>query len=205
MKLLNMKIKLLTSFCVVLLCRVCLGGLADAPKAIGEWSEPTNGLRARILFGEDTPLYGSRRGVIYLELQNLRNVSFDDTLAVYYDSTNPTNSPVQSELRDSHGKVITYNGMCVYSGGIPSGRWLMLPHDSTLRLRVTLAGFWIPRNSGIVIPGSGTVYLHVIPRSETNDCYLFATLNITSPKNEHRLDAWEGALKLPPVRIPVNP
>jgi hypothetical protein len=197
--------KLLTSLCVVFICRVCLGGLADAPKAIGEWSEPTNGLRARLLFGEDAPFGGSRRGVIYLELQNLRNVSFDDTLAVYYDSTNPTNSPVQSELRDSTGKVITYNGGWGYNGGIPSARWLVLPHDSTLRFRVTLAGFGIPQNIGMVIPGSGTRYFHVIPRSETNDCYLSATLNITSPKNASRLDAWEGVLKLPPVRIQVNP
>ena len=57
---------------------LCFAGPVTEPKATGEWSEPTNGLRGRLLFAEGIKLQeGARLSLVYLELQNL---SLGDTL-----------------------------------------------------------------------------------------------------------------------------
>jgi hypothetical protein len=181
-------------FLLLLACRCCLAGSASSePKAMGEWSEPTNGLRGRLVFGENDKIVGTRMGVIYLELQN---VSLGDTMYVYYPAAK---SPLRCELQDSAGKTVQRSGS-PYSGGISAPCWLALPNDAPLRFRVTLGGFGIPQNGGLFIAGC-IDDAWVIPASATDDYYLSATLNVTHPKDETRPRVWQGTLKLPPVKI----
>ena len=179
-----------------LLCHVCHAGPASDPTSFGEWSQPTNGLRARLAFAEDTKIYGTRMGVVYLELQN---VSLGDTMYVFYRAAS---SPFRCELRDSAGKTNETRGFA-YDGWIPAACWLSLPHDSVLRFRVTLGGFGVPQNGGIFVAGC-IPDCWTIPTSATNDYFLSGTLTVASPKDETRPRVWEGTLTIPPVRIPVK-
>ena len=92
--------KLLSIICVFVNCH-CFAGPVTEPKSIGEWSEPTNGLRGRLLFAEGIKLQeGARLGLVYLELQNL---SSEDTLYVYYSVGK---LPLKCELRDFDGNTV---------------------------------------------------------------------------------------------------
>jgi hypothetical protein len=188
--------KLLLAFLSITVCQFGMAGPVSDPSSFGEWSQPTNGLRARLAFAEDAKLYGTRMGVLYLELQN---VSLGDTMYVYYRAAS---SPFRCELRDSAGKTNETTG-CAYDGWIPAPCWLSLPHDSLLRFRVTLGGFAVPRDGGLFIAGCVSD-CWAIPSSATNDYFLSGTLSVAAPKDETRPRVWEGTLKLPLVRIPVK-
>lgn len=183
-------------FLLLLACRFCFAGSPSESKAIGEWSEQSNGLRGRLVFGENEKIGGTRMGVIYLELQN---VSLGDTMYAYYPAAK---SPLRCELQDSAGKTIQRSGS-EYDGWIPDPCWLALPNDSTLRFRVSLGGFGIPQNGGLFVAGC-IEDVWVIPASATNDYYLSAILNLSAPNNETRPRIWQGTLKLPPVKISVQ-
>jgi hypothetical protein len=83
---------------------LCFAGSVAEPIATGEWSEPANGLRGRLLIAEFANKYDVQHDVrerkVYLELQN---ISPGDTLYVYY---NFGRSSPQCELRDSTDKII---------------------------------------------------------------------------------------------------
>jgi hypothetical protein len=188
--------KSLMSLFLALAVQSCLAGSVSEPISFGAWSEATNGLRARLAFAEDPKLFGTRMGVVYLELQN---VSLGDTLHVYYKADQ---SPFRCELHDASGAPCQPGG-CEYDGMISAPCWLALPHDSALRFRVTLGGFGVPQNGGLFIAG-GIPDCWVIPTKATNDYFLSGTLTITAPKDETRPRVWEGALKLPQVKVPVK-
>jgi hypothetical protein len=141
-------------------------------------------------------LFGTRQGVIYLELQNL---SLGDSIYVYYA---PAKSPFRCELLDSSGKT-NASKRGSYEGWIPDPGWLALPHDSTLRFRVTLGGFAIPQNGGLFVAGN-IPDAWVIPAGTTDEYRLSGTFTVTAPKNDMRPRMWEGTLKLPQVRIPAG-
>jgi hypothetical protein len=195
--------KTLMSILLALAFHSCLAGPAREPISFGAWSETTNGLRGRLAFAEDPKLFGTRIGVVYLELQN---VSWGGTMYVYYKANQSLFKPDQSsfrcELHDPSGAVCQKGGID-HEGPIPGPCWLALPRDSALRLCVTVWGFGIPQNGGLIIAGGLPDYW-VIPPTATNDYFLSGTLTITSPKDETRQHAWEGTLKLPQVKIPVK-
>ena len=163
---------------------------------MGEWSEPANGLRGRLLFGVGEKLFGTRMGVTYLELQN---VSKGDTMYVYYRAAS---SPFRCALMDSAGKTNSSQG-AVYDGWIPEACWLALPHDSALRFRVTLGGFGVPQNGGLFVAGC-IPDCWAIPPTATNDYFLSGRLVVATPNGETRPRVWEGTLSLPRVRLPVK-
>ena len=177
-------------------CQRSEAGLASGPLSFGEWSPPTNGLRGRLAFSENGKPFGTRMGVLYLELQN---VSLGDGMYVYYRAAT---SPFRCELRDSTGK--TNETMSFeYDGWIPAPCWLALPYDSVLRFRLTLGGFGVPQNAGLFIAGC-MPDCWLIPPSATDDYFLSGTLSVAAPKDETRPRIWQGTLKLPPVRIPAK-
>ncbi len=48
---------------LILYLALCLSALASEPISFGEWSKPENGLKGRLLCGEDTTLYMALDGV----------------------------------------------------------------------------------------------------------------------------------------------
>jgi len=189
--------KTLMSILLALAFQSCLAGMVSEPTSFGAWSEATNGLRGRLAFAEDSKLFGTRIGVVYLELQN---VSLFNTMYVYYKADQ---SPLRCELHDASGAVVSQHDWISHEGPIPEPCWLALPGDSTLRFCVTVWGFGIPQNGGFIIAACLPDFW-VIPTTSTNDYFLSGTLTIKAPKDETRPRAWEGTLKLPKVKIPVK-
>src|SRR4051794_40090659 len=70
--------------------------------AVGDWSEPVNGLRGRLVVGEGRVLGNStvRETVIYLELQNASDAA-GDPLRVSFDP-----GYLKCELRDAKDKLV---------------------------------------------------------------------------------------------------
>jgi hypothetical protein len=189
--------KLLPIICIFANC-LCFAGPVTEPKSIGEWSEPTNGLRGRLLFAEGIKLQeGARLGWVYLELQNL---SAWGAVYVYYDAVRQ--SPLKCELRDSDGKIVK-NSLGAVGEGIPPACWLTLPHDSTLRFLTGGTGS-APDYPSLFVVSAWVGGKWAIPATATNDYYLSGTFSSTSPTNETRPLVWEGTLKLPPVKISVK-
>ena len=186
-------------FCLT--CQLCLAGQVTETKFIGDWSEPTNGLRGRLLFAERSQdkwdiQNNSRSGVVYLELENL-----GDTIYVYYDEVK---SPLRCELRDSLGNLVPSGNVFVSSDWRPEPCWLGLPNDSTLRFSTTIL-VGSPRNSLLISVGEARVGgAWKIPLDSTNVYYLSGTFTPIPPSNAARPRVWEGTLKLPPVKISME-
>ena len=86
------------------------------------------------------------------------------------------------ESRDPSGKHIV-EPQHAFGGGAPQARWITLPGDSTIRLRVSRYG--------------GFTY------ASTGDYFVSGTFSSQPPKdpNDHRLNVWQGTLKLPAMEI----
>ena len=194
--------KLLPIICIFANC-LCFAGPVTEPKFIGEWSQPTNGLRGRLLIAEGAQnkydvQYNCTPGVVYLELQNM---AVYDTIYVYY---NAKRSPLRCELQDSFGNSISSRDVFVSSDARPDPCWLALPLDSTLRFSTTILS-GLARNSLLISVGEeGVGGAWKIPLDSTNAYYLSGTFTSMSSTGETRPRVWEGTLKLPPVKISVK-
>lgn len=188
------------------------------PTVEGEWSEPVNQLRGRLLFADVQNSAGIRQGVVYLELQNFRRLDLD----VYYvfvpaspdgqrggDELPPeaSVSSLHCEVLDKDGRKHELSGASGFRGNVPSTpRWLFLPRGATLRFPVSLTGYAWPASTelgfGIGI-GRDRSWL-IAKGAESDDYFLVGTLNIRPPANrEGRTSAWEGTLKLPAIKLPI--
>jgi len=176
-----------------------LGATALEPMTTGDWSVPVNGLRGRLLFAEDPPYNGTRVAVVYLELQN---VSSNGTpMEIYYDTGNSLT-----------GSLINSMGLPVSQSGVPADimspfpYWIMLPVDSSLRLRVSVYGYGMPPKAGMSIGLMSGNW--IIPTKSQATYYLTGTFKVTPPKSDDPfrspLSVWKGVLKLPKVKITVN-
>lgn len=129
----------------------------------GEWSDAVGGLRGRLLFAEGEKVSGTRIGVVYLELQNLSDVS--NPLDIY-------DGALSGQFVDSSGRQVEQShGPANVMSPLPF--WMVLPHDSTLRFRVSVTGYGTPKDGGLSIglpsghwlipPVSGTDTGHAHP------------------------------------------
>ncbi len=182
---------------VLLTATVCGFGQTNTNlMAAGEWSQPTNGVSGRLLFGErSTWKDGTRVGAVYLEL---RNASSEQAVYVYY---NPKNSPLHCELKDSSGKDVapSWGG----SDWAPEASWVALRKDSTARLDASLGPAFAPTGPNFLFT-VGMAQMWVLPVNATNDFFLSGVFTVNPRKGENREPRWEGTLSLPPVRIRVN-
>ncbi len=174
---------------------LCFAGSVIEPITIGDWSEPTNGLRGRLLFSEDAKFEGTEIGVIYLELQNVSDVL--NPMEIYFDA-----SQFQFGLGDVDGKSPMYNGGVVFDGFVLGPYWINLPQDSTLRFQINENGYGIPKDAGLAIGLPRNFW--VIPKTATNDYFLSASFDAIPAKDKDHIHAWKGVLKLPPVKIPAK-
>ena len=157
--------------------------------AAGDWSAPVAGTaEARTGRGAHRPVLRGRlllcvspkdhSPTFYLELQDFSEVW---GITEVYCDVGP-NGGCHLESRDRSGKPIVRDE-AVFSGGIPAPRWITLPCDSTIRLRVS--------------PYAASIY------ASENDYFVSGTFSSKPPSdpNDHRLDVWQGTLKLPAVKI----
>jgi hypothetical protein len=159
----------------------------------GEWSDAVGGLRGRLLFTDGGEVVaGTRIGVVYLELQNLSDIS--NPLEIY-------DGALSCQLLDGAGRQVEQSHA---AGNVmsPLPFWMMLPFDSTLRFRVSVTGYSAPTNGGLSIGLPSGHWL--IPPMSRNSYFLSAFFSVTPPKDGDHLHPWKGALKLPKVQIPTN-
>jgi hypothetical protein len=162
--------------------------------ATGEWSEPVGGLRARLLVS--TNLDGTLRRVrVYVELQNV--LDRINPMEIYVGE----NGPLTCQLLDDAGKPPA-PALSFGSGPVIPPYWLVLPVDSSLKLRADTLIAWAVGESGLSLAvGRGCWF---IPDNSLSDYSLSGTFSAPTPQeaNEHPR-AWSGVLKLPAVRIPT--
>jgi hypothetical protein len=173
----------------------CFGATALDVRTEGEWSEPVDGVRGRLLFGEeDAKLNGNRIGMIYLELQNVSDNASPEE--IYFD----IRSALKCELLDAGHKVVP-PVLRDRSIETPGSYWIALPHDSSMRFRVSVTGHSCSKNAGLVIGMMRNPW--VIPADARDDYFFRGAFHVDPPKGERRRP-WQGVLKLPEVRIPAK-
>jgi hypothetical protein len=168
-----------------------LAGAQSGPLAVGEWSEPVNGLRGRLLLAQGKLLADgkTRESVAYLDL-HYRPEAVGGPLNVHVDPN------LRVELRDQKGRPVPMAAMAG-SGGRPGKVWQTLPYDCTVRLRLSPYGFG--RANGLLIPFNHSAWF--IPAGDTGVYSLAATFTGTAPEKHGKGRVWEGTLTLPRVRV----
>jgi hypothetical protein len=192
--------------------------------AAGNWSESVyyrdsgkSGctIRGRLLLCESPK---DQDAAVYLELQECSD-SWGGMVEVYCNM-NPTealgghpdaqgNERIEKEaahweMRDGSGKPVPV-APGGFSGGAPGANWIVLPCDSTMRLRTTVYG------GGRLKDGSLSIFFlaneWIIPPHSTHDYYLSCTFTADPPTNHitpPNYEIWKGTLKLPAMKIPVK-
>ena len=164
-----------------------------AKSEIGAWSESVNGIQGRLIITEDPKFNGTRMIAAYLELQNVSDVG--TPIEIYFDSTHV----IQCQLLDANDKPIAMPGL---SADImtPLPFWLTLPYDSSLRFRISVSGYGVPKDAGTLIQMECGGWL--IKATDQGEYALEVTFFSRPSKEDKERRAWKGTLKLPKVRIP---
>lgn len=159
--------------------------------ATGEWSEPVNGLRGRLVLARGRTLGDgkTRESLVYVELENVAN-THSGKVTVAFDP-----DALKCELTDGGGKAVP-PAPVPGSGGRPGKSSVTIPFDSSVRLRANPYGFG--RAEGLLIPLNTTAW-HL---KEDGDYALSGTLTIVPPDGQ--ADGWKGELKLPKVKISLK-
>lgn len=188
------------------------------PSVEGEWSEPSNQLRGRLLFADEVNNASIRHGLVYLELQNLKRVDIDlyyTVVPIRAGARPAKNTPAEAgfaslhcEVQNKNGDVRGLAGAGGFRGNAPQPRWILLPRGATLRFPVSLSGYSWPADTemGFGI-GIGRDSSWAIPKGadDPDDYFLSGELSIRPPVNrEGHAAAWDGTIKLPAIKLPVR-
>ena len=185
-----MKILLLTILCAVAARATPLQAAKD-----DDLSEPVDGVRGRLVIGYDPSLAGAEMAVVYLELQNVSDVGNPKDLWFNEDLfkwrlVDETGAPAP----EPHGLVASIMSLRPY--------WIVLPHDSTLRFRVSVSGYGIMPNGGIAFQLPGRFWQ--VPRRKAGSYHLSATFTVSHVRENDR-QVWNGTLILPKIQVPEKP
>jgi hypothetical protein len=159
--------------------------------ATGEWSEPTNGLRGRLVLARGRTLGDgkTRESLVYVELENVKHTASGE-VGVSFDP-----DALRCELTDADGKAVppvSFPG----GGGRPGKMWVTIPYDGSVRLRANPYAFG--RAEGLLVPLNSTAW-HI---KDAAEYHLSGTLTVTAP--EGKAGAWKGELKLPKATISLK-
>lgn len=184
----------------LLLMAACLH--ASEPTAVGEWSQAVRGLRGRLLLAEDAPFNGTRMVAVYLELQNVSDVL--NALLVDFQ-------PPDVDLVDADGKSIPQS----HPPASVMTAWphtLVLPNDSTLRFRVSVQGYGIPKDGGVALQFDTACW--IVPLDGAEEKYLRGSFVASESSrggtegqrqdSERGNRAWRGTLHLPRIKVPPS-
>ncbi len=180
--------------------------------ALGPWSEPVANyyglaIRGRLAMFEHPQHRGPSGGVdtaLYLELEEYSGFCGGNAEVYFLLDSRPGKGGLRCKLTDAAGRVVPESGFG-FSGGSPASRWVEIPSDGSLRLRVSVFGGGRLKDGGLAIwsfgPGSWT-----ISGRDTNTYFLSGTFTVDPPTNYVPKDfrwVWKGTLDLPKMRIPV--
>jgi hypothetical protein len=180
--------------------------------ALGEWSRPVANyyglaLRGRLAMYEHPHYQGGTRTdtALYLELEEYSNFVGGDAEVYFQLGSGEGKGELRCELTDEAGKVVPESGFG-FGGGAPVSRWVEIPTDARVRLRVSVFGGGRLQDGGLGIwsfgPGSWTIKGH-----DTNTYFLSGTFTADPPTNRVPKDfrwVWQGKLNLPKMKIPAN-
>ena len=149
--------------------------------AVGDWSEPANGVRGRLVLARWRTLGDSkiRESLVYIELEN---VSDTRGVSVPFDP-----DALKCELTGADGKAVLATPT-PGSGGRPGKTLVSLPYDSSARLRANPYGFG--RADGFLVPLNNTAW-HT---KDGEEYVLSGTLTVAAPAGQP--GAWAGELKM---------
>jgi hypothetical protein len=186
---------------VVLFLFITASMRASEPVSAGDWSAPVNGLRGRLVLSEDKPYNGTRIALVYLELQNVA----DNLGPLLLDYHSP-----HLDLIDADGKSVeqSHTTEDVFGVGLPT---LVLPFDSTLRFRISVTGYGLSHNAGLVLQLPSACW--VIPQGSRAKRFLTGSLEVPALDKgnvkalQKDLDrgingVWHGTIRLPKLKIP---
>jgi hypothetical protein len=138
--------------------------------------------------------------VVYLELQNVSDVANP----VFIDVAPKA---IRCEVVDASGAIVPQTSSPA-SIWVPPPYTLLLPHDSTLRFRVSVSGWGIPKGPGLALQlASGFWFLSP---GVSDGRFLSCTLSIPEPdpqdldsrhKDMSRGRVWRGNVALPKLEI----
>ena len=166
----------------------------------GDWSEVTNGLRARLEISDSGRIDGKiHYSIVYLELENHDDVA--NPMEIYFDDEKGLKSRLTNDSGDSPaaGGVVSEFRAWPY--------WLVLPRGGKLRFPISAEGHNLWSESGgmaVVLHGNRSDFgaSWVVPDQAAEDYYLSASLTVTPPEDPTRPPPWQGVLQIPKVKIP---
>ncbi len=174
-----------------MLFSLLLAFAAPAPAETPAWSEPVNGLQARLSFARKPAVNGTPIIATYLELKNVSDVGNVMEIPIDPEKTHFT-------VTDSAGKDVEpsngpFDGISVEVGV------LRLPHDSSLRFNISSNGAGIPKDqAGMLDLGAARDWVF---KSGDQGTYCLEG-RFTVEKGKDR--SWAGTVELPKVKIPTG-
>ena len=168
--------------------------------AIGDWSAPVDGLRARLLVRFAGTNESGRDILLYLELQNQSAVI--TPISLFHSADN--NCSTTWSLTDHKGNPVAKILIPIRRPTVPP-YWVVVPFDSTLRLRAS-NGSSVSRTE----MGSTTLLLPpneywTFPRGSQEEYFLSCSFEAKSPpETSSHSNIWQGKLTIQKVKIPLQ-
>lgn len=201
-------------------CDRCVATTNTVVLATGDWSNPVAdsrgyAIRGRLLICETAQHRGppGYDTAVYLELQEWSGFvgatmqiycNMEDDVSLAPDFKTIRKAGCRWELRDDFGRPVKESPFG-FSGAGPGTDWIALPCDSSVRVRASLFGGGRLEDGslGLALPQ----HYWVVPPRSTNDYFLSATFTVNPPTNSFNpleYHVWQGSLRLPEVRIPIQ-
>jgi len=136
-------------------------------------------------------------------------------MAVYFDGEHGHDfrpeykGGLNCELLDAEGKFVPQSPFA-FSGACPNSCWIMMPSDSTVRLRANCFGIGKPKGDGLAISAPGKYW--VIPAGDTREYFLSGSFTVIPPKDRVSfpdftgldVQVWHGTMTFPKMKISVK-
>jgi len=164
------------------------GAAAAGPNA---WSDPVNGLQARLALSSRETVNGTPLLNAYLELRNVSDVANTmqiplDRDQVKFTVTDSRGQPKQPHHGPYDGVVVPFAALC-------------LPHEGFLRFNIACRGLGIPKDQGALLDlGAGSSWVFARDDREAYSLHAEWTIAPTGKKD------WSGTIETPKVLIPVE-
>jgi hypothetical protein len=160
-----------------------------ASRESDSWSQPTNGLQARIMLVEKPKEFGTRWIVPYLELRSVRELALP--MEVCCDRRH-----VQFELVDAAGNAVTNRASLSRSGPVPNLGSIILPPDSSIRISMECRN-WGVSGAAMISTDSGAWALQDADRGHI---YLRASI-VGDRVEDDRYKIWRGKIETPLLKV----
>jgi hypothetical protein len=161
------------------------------------WSEPSNGVRGRLVMRCSHVINGTMIVATHVELKNVWDVA--NALAVDVSDKHFTFRVTDAEGKDLPDSPAIFSGI---QAPLPD---LILPFDGSIRFRIGPRGFGIAGDKAALLD-LGPNFGREIPK-DGKTYFLRGVFEVPKMPNNRTGPAvrWQGRIELPPVRIPTQP